>query len=180
MSKANRAKKRRALGKQAERVAKIIAATESTGPRVVTQREPEYLGPTPERLAKGDMDMPTGQGAKRKAAMAQDTLAKMLAIGEVTPAEEQAGRAFQQLGYAARRSMGIKGYVSCLSGGVGGHQGDEGAPHAEREWKAVRRALPVAEREGLDLVLDDTAGIAPARYRDLAKKAMAGLIVYWG
>jgi len=130
---------------------------------------------TPQRASHGVIT----KGDKNRPALVEDPLAAMLRLGGITYAEEQAGRSYAALAYAAHRSMGIRSHVSCLAGGSGGYDGDDGLVRVEREWRHVTTILPVVSRAYLDRVVID--GHAPTSLSAMTgvRKALKILAEIW-
>lgn len=137
---------------------------------------PKTVKLTPERASHGVI-VPADRD---KPAIALDALARLHRSGAITEREEQAGRSYQALAFAARRSIGIKGYVSCLAGGSGGYDSDDGQARAEREWREITTLLPVVSRAALDMTaLDNEVPKSLIRLRYL-KNALLILQNFWG
>lgn len=144
MSKRDRIKRLRAKRvkspKPPERLnAKPAAQVAPAEPR------PRVVRPTPERLAKGGIDVPKGAGAKEGPAIVRvpDCIAALCIPGarRITQAQENAARGYEVLRRAVRADWGISEGRSCLDISPVGHDDGDGDEALAEEWRRVRSRL---------------------------------------
>lgn len=97
------------------------------------------IRPTAERMAHGRIVI-----AARDAPAVDtepDMIGRLAARGDLTQAQLEAGRRFQEARAAFRADLPIAGYRSCLATGEGGYDGGDGDQAAARDWARIKERL---------------------------------------
>ena len=98
--------------------------------------------PTAERMRRGIWIVASrDEDAHIVIDRAVDMIGRLFATGQIDYAQHVAARQFQEIVDAGIAELGCTGYRSCLAGGIGGHDGDDGNPAAWRAYDAMKRRL---------------------------------------
>ena len=69
--------------------------------------------------------------------LASDMIGQLYQSKQISTAQEQAARTFQELWAAYRSEIGAAEYRSCLAGGVGAHDDSDGNPAVCAAWNSL-------------------------------------------
>lgn len=128
------------------------------------QRTPNPTGiqrtaerPTDERMAHGKWAEPQGamKATQPIVDLASDVVGDLYHRGQITSAQEQAARLFQQLRADYLQELpDISGYKSCLAGGVPGYDDGVGNPDVIARYRSIEGKLSLPERREMLWVCD--------------------------
>lgn len=100
------------------------------------------LAPTPEQEAKGAYVRSQGPGkVEYTVNVASDMIGRLRHEGQITPDQEQAARAFQNLRHAYLGELQTRGYGSCLADNMAGYDDGDGSEQITRAYRQVESGL---------------------------------------
>lgn len=133
--------------------------------------------PTPERWARGIWAEAAGAGkeARPLVDLASDMVGRLYATKQITSAQHDAARMFQELRQGYLKELGARGFKSCLAGGVGGYDATDGDVAAVRAYRSMERKIGSAHCAVLMFDLEQINGTPRSIDRlRLALDAIAG------
>ncbi|MBQ2263251.1 MAG: hypothetical protein II336_18055 [Loktanella sp.] len=145
----------------------INGATTPARQLEVIRPEQHTARPTPERWARGRWAEATGAGkdARPLVDLAHDMIGRLYLQGQITAAQHDNARTFQELRAGYLQELGAKGFRSCLGGGVGGYDAGDGNVAAVVAYRSMERHIGKAHTSTLIWDLEQIYG----QPRDLAK-----------
>lgn len=162
-----RRNKRRAKGYEAP----TIATNERTGTKSlnlagVAKRQSNK--PTKERQMRGVWAK--GKDEQPDVDLAADMAGALYHRREITEAQLEAARSFQEIRAAYVAELGVAGYKSCLAGGVGGHDEGDGNPEVFKAYRHITRRLSRPQvrvlEVGLEMAPDQAGSLTVWKLRD--------------
>lgn len=129
----------------------------------VTLRTAPTTRPTWERLQHGCWAEPSGMGKDMQPIvdLASDMIGELYQGRQITTAQEQAARTFQEVRAAWVAELDLAGFKSCLAGGVGGYDGGDGNPEAKAAYQAIERRIGMVKTAILEIECAKLAGAKP-------------------
>jgi len=129
----------------------------------VTLRTAPTTRPTWERLQHGCWAEPSGMGKEEQPTvdLAPDMIGELYQSRQITTAQEQAARTFQEVRGEWEKELPIAGFKSCLAGGVGGYDGGDGNPEAKAAYQAIERRIGMVKTAILEIECAKLAGAKP-------------------
>ena len=129
----------------------------------VTLRTAPTTRPTWERLQHGCWAEPSGMGKDMQPIvdLASDMIGELYQGRQITTAQEQAARTFQEVRAAWLAELDLAGFKSCLAGGVGGYDGGDGNPEAKAAYQAIERRIGMVKTAILEIECAKLAGAKP-------------------
>ena len=152
--------KRKKRAQEAAAMRQAVAAHQKgelpvSGAKIGLSVDPER--PTSQRKARGTWAEPKGMGKHDLPVidLASDMIGQLYTARQITGAQEQAARHFQELRAAYLAELpDVRGYKSCLAGSVPGFDDGEGCAQTIAAYRGIERRLTQPMRREMLLVCD--------------------------
>jgi hypothetical protein len=123
--------------------------------------------PTPERMARGIWSIGTKHAPVID--LACDMIGELYATNQITYAQHEAARMFQDVVSDYMADLALPGFRSCLAEGFGGYDSGDGDVEAARKYKALQLKCGAVRFIYLRSETDKPAGARPADIETLRR-----------